>query len=71
MNQNLVSFLFLLVLFLINLNNTGCSQSTSWSFGSYIFPINKSLEFEVTVISPIKPGISSLEILKKGSCLKC
>jgi hypothetical protein len=32
------------------------SDLVHWSYGSFIFPMNKSLEFEVTVISPTTPG---------------
>ena len=32
------------------------SEVVRWSFGSFIYPMNKSLEFEVTITSPTIPG---------------
>ena len=49
--------LFFLILEFYLINSINCQAVITWSFGSYLFPINKSLEFEVTVLSPTKPGI--------------
>ena len=42
------------------------SNVVRWSFGSYIFPMNKSLEFEVTILSPITPGTYSVILFLTG-----
>ena len=49
--------MLILILGFLLINTINCDGVVSWSFGSYVFPMNKSLEFEVTVLSPTKPGI--------------